>query len=93
MSLSFAVNTSGNGFNSVQLSYSITPGHPDPSFVVVGSLPILAAGGFHVLNFGVPSAVNGQPDVALRLTFTGGTSSGNNLETVIDNIQLGEGIR
>ena len=88
MSLSFAVNTSGNGFNSVQLSYSITPGHPDPSFVVVGSLPILAAGGFHILNFGVPSAVNGQPDVALRLTFTGGTSMGNNLETVIDNIQL-----
>jgi PEP-CTERM motif-containing protein len=88
MSLNFAVDTSGNGFNSVQLSYSITPGHPDPSFVVVGSLPILAAGSFHFLTFSVPSAVNGQPDVALRLTFTGGVSMGNNLETVIDNIQL-----
>jgi len=88
MSLSFAVNSAGNGFNNVQLLYSITPGHPDASFVSVGSLPILSGGGFHLLNFGVPSAVNGQPDVALRLTFTGGTSMGNNLETVIDNIQL-----
>jgi hypothetical protein len=88
MSLSFAVDTVGNGFNTVQLSYSITPGHPDPSFVVVGSLPIFAAGGFHILTFAIPSAVNGQPDVILRLTFNGGFSSGNNLQTVIDNIQL-----
>ena len=88
MSLSFAINTAGNGFNNVELLYSITAGHPDPSFVSVGSLAILSAGGFHLLTFGVPSAVNGQPDVALRLTFTGGTSMGNNLETVIDNIQL-----
>lgn len=88
MSLSFAVNSAGNGFNNVELLYSITPGHPDPSFVSAGSLPILSGGGFHLLNFGVPSAVDGQPDVELRLTFTGGTSMGNNLQTIIDNIQL-----
>jgi len=88
MSLSFAVNSAGNGFNSVQLSYSITPGHPDPSFVVVGSQPILSGGGFNILTFVVPPAVNGQSDVVLRLTFTGGTSMGNNLQTIIDNIQL-----
>ena len=88
MSLSFAVNTAGNGFNNVELQYSITPGHPDPSFVSVGSQPILSGGGFHTLTFAVPPAVNGQPDVALRLVFTGGTSMGNNLQTVIDNIQL-----
>ena len=88
MSLSFAINTAGNGFNNVELSYSITPGHPDPSFVVVGSQPIPSGGGFNTLTFGIPAAVNGQPDVILRLTFTGGTSSGNNLQTVIDNIQL-----
>ncbi len=88
MSLSFAINTSGNGFNTVQLSYSITPGHPDPSFVVVGSQPILSGGGFQILTFAVPVAVNGQPDVVLRLTFNGGTSQGQNLQTIIDNIQL-----
>src|SRR4029077_8224331 len=80
MSLSFAVDSAGNGFNNVQLLYSITPGHADASFVSVGSLAILSAGGFHILTFGVPSAVNGQPDVALRLTCTGGASMGNNLE-------------
>jgi hypothetical protein len=88
MSLSFAVNSAGNGFNSVELQYSITPGHPDGSFVPVSSLPILAGGGFQVLTFSVPAAVDGQPDVVLRLVFTGGTSQGNNLQTVIDNIQL-----
>jgi len=88
MSLSFAVNTAGNGFNAAELQYSITPGHPDPSFVSVSTQPILSGGGFQILTFGVPSAVNGQPDVALRLVFTGGTSMGNNLQTIIDNIQL-----
>jgi hypothetical protein len=88
MSLSFAVDTSGNGFNTVQFSYSITPGHPETSFVVVGSNPILSGGGFQIITFGVPMAVDGQADVVLRLTFNGGTSNGNNLQTIIDNIQL-----
>jgi hypothetical protein len=86
MSLSFAINSAGNGFNSVQLSYSLTgPGGP---FIVVGSQPILTGGGFNVITFAVPAAVDGQPNVVLRLTFNGGTSSGNNLQTILDNIQL-----
>jgi hypothetical protein len=87
MSLSFAANTSGNGFNSVQLSYSLTG--PAGTFIVVGSQPILSGGGFNIITFAnLPPAINGQPSVFLRLTFTGGTSSGNNLQTIIDNIQL-----
>jgi hypothetical protein len=85
MSLSFAINTAGNGFNTVAFSYSTDGG---TTFTSVGSLPILSGGGFHILTFGVPSAVNGQANVVLRLTFDGGTSMGNNLQTVIDNIQL-----
>jgi hypothetical protein len=85
MSLSFAVNTAGNGFNSAALSYSLNGGG---TFTAVGSLPILSGGGFQILSFVLPAAVNNQPNVVLRLTFTGGTSMGNNLETVIDNIQL-----
>src|SRR5262245_21520513 len=88
MSLSFAINTADNGFNSVMISYSLTPGHPDGSFVVFATQPIPSGGGFNVFTFTVPSAIDHQPDVKLRLLFTGGTSSGNNLQTIIDNIQL-----
>jgi hypothetical protein len=86
MSLSFACNTSGNGFNLATLSYSLDLG---VSFTTVGSQPLFQGGGFNTVTFAnLPSAIDHQPNVILRLTFTGGTSSGNNLETVIDNIQL-----
>jgi len=86
MSLSFAINTSGNGFNFVTLSYSLTgPGGPFTNFATQF---IPAGGGFNAFTFAVPSAVDGQANVILRMTFTGGTSQGNNLQTIIDNIQL-----
>ena len=88
MSLSFAINTQGNGFNSVTLSYSITPGHLPGTFVDFATQAIPAGGGYNAFTFAVPAAVDHQPDVILRLTFTGGTSNGNNLQTFIDNIQL-----
>ncbi len=83
MSLSFAINTQGNGFNTVQFSYII--GGVE---TVVGSQFITSGGGFHVITFTVPVGAEGQPDVIFRLTFNGGTSNGNNLQTVIDNVQL-----
>ena len=85
MSLSFAINTSGNGFNSVTLSYSTNGGG---TFTNFATQFIPAGGGFNAFTFAVPSAVDGQANVILRMTFTGGTSQGNNLQTVIDNIQL-----
>ena len=73
--------------DGIGLSYSLTG--PLGTFIPVTSQPILSGGGFNVVTFAnLPSAINGQPSVILRLTFTGGTSNGNNLETVIDNIQL-----
>ena len=86
MSLSFAINTAGNGFDHFQLSYSTDGG---TTFTNVG-VPVFipSGGGFHLFTIGVPSAVDGQANSILRLVFTGGTSMGNNLETVIDNIQL-----
>ena len=84
MSLSFAVNSAGNGFNSVTLQYSLD----GVNFTNASTLAIASGGGFNVLTFAVPTAVDGQPFVTLRLVFTGGTSSGNNLQTIIDNIQL-----
>jgi hypothetical protein len=85
MSLSFAIDTAGNGFNMVELSYSTTgPGGP---FTVVGS-QFIATGGVQIITFAVPSGADHQADLVLRLTFSGGTSEGQNLQTVIDNIQL-----
>lgn len=86
MSLSFAINTSGNGFNSVTLSYSLNGGG---SFTNFATQALPSGGGFNVFTIAVPSAIDHQSDVILRLTFTGGTSSGQNLQTIIDNIQLG----
>src|SRR6476660_149428 len=85
MSLSFAVNTSGNGFNSVVLQFSTN----GVTFVPAGTAAIPSGGGFNIITFAnLPAAIDGQPFVTLRLVFTGGTSSGNNLQTIIDNIQL-----
>jgi len=86
MSLTFACNTSGNGFNLATLSYSTDGGL---NFTPIASQPLIQGGGFNTVTFAnLPSAIDHQSDVILRLTFTGGTSSGNNLQTVIDNIQL-----
>ena len=86
MSLSFAINTSGNGFNSVTLSYSTNGG---TTFTDFATQALPSGGGFNVFTIGVPAAIDGQPNVILRMTFTGGTSNGQNLQTIIDNIQLG----
>jgi hypothetical protein len=85
MSLSFAVNTTGNGFDHVQLSYSLDGGM---TFTNVGASVFIPSSGVQTITIGVPSAVDNQPSVILRLTWTGGTSMGNNLQTVVDNIQL-----
>jgi len=86
MSWSFAINTQGNGFNSVTFSYSTTG--PGGTFTNFNTMFIPSGGGFQLFSSLVPPAVDGQPNVTLRLTFDGGTSRGQNLQTVIDNIQL-----
>ena len=85
MSLSFAANTAGNGFNNVAFSYSTDGG---ANFTGAGSHAIASGGGFQIITFAVPASVDEQSNVVLRMTFNGGTSHGNNLQTVIDNIQL-----
>jgi hypothetical protein len=84
MSLSFAINSNGNGFETVSLFYSVNGGS---TFTFVSSQAILAGSG-QVLTFAVPIAANNQPSLVLRLEFTGGQSNGNDLQNVIDNIQI-----
>jgi hypothetical protein len=86
LSLSFAINTQGNGFDTVAFSYSTTG--PLGTFTPVGSHKITSGHGFQIITFAVPTVIETSTDAVLRLTFTGGTSSGTDLQTVIDNIQL-----
>ena len=86
MSLSYAVNTNGNGFNTQTWQYSITPGHADNTFVQFAQFTGLT--GLEIPTAAVPTVVNQNPDLVLRIVFSEGHSNGNDLQTVIDNIQL-----
>jgi hypothetical protein len=86
MSISFAVNVSGNGFTTAALWYSTNGG---VSFTQApGQIFNLPNSGTFVVNFTVPAAANNAPLLVLRLQFTGGQSSGQNLQDTIDNIQI-----
>jgi hypothetical protein len=86
MSISFAVDVVGNGYTTVALWYSIDGG---ATFTMApGQTLTLPSSGAIVVSFTVPAAANNQPLLVLRLEFTGGQSSGNNLQNVIDNIQI-----
>jgi hypothetical protein len=86
MSISFAVNVAGNGFSAVSLFYSTNGG---VTFTMApGQTFNLPNSGTFVVSFSVPTAANNAPLLVLRLQFTGGQSSGNNLQDVIDNIQI-----
>jgi hypothetical protein len=87
MSLSFAVNTQGNGFNMVTLNYSTDGGG---NFIPIGS-SFIASGGDQLISFAIPVGAEGQSNVIFQLVWDGGTSSGEDLQTVVDNIVL-EGI-
>jgi hypothetical protein len=92
LSLSFANDNNGNGFDTITLSYSTT-GAPN-TFTQIGS-PLSPVGtGSNILITGAGAwgtTFNVTPSATgfFRLTFSGGQSNGNNRETVIDNIQLG----
>src|SRR5260370_13435042 len=83
MSLTFATNGSGNGFTGVQLFYSTNSGG---TFTAGPSVVLTQAQ--QLVTLAVPVGANNAPLLVLRLQFTGGQSSGSNLQTCIDNIQI-----
>jgi hypothetical protein len=85
LSLSFAIDNNGNGFNAAQLSYS-TDGGTTFTNIAAGAFTFTTGPNQLIVSgtFNVPQ----QPGLILRLTFSGGQSNGNNRQTVIDNIQL-----
>jgi hypothetical protein len=84
-SLSFAVNTNGNGYHNIQLAYQVNGG----GFINFGA-PVVIGNGTSVVVIDLTglAAINNQGSVDLRVTFSGGNSNGQNLQTQIDNIQL-----
>jgi PEP-CTERM motif. len=87
MSLSYAVNTNGNGFSTQTWQYSITAGHADNTFVQFAQFTGLT--GLQTLGPTLlGAATNNQPDLVIRIVFSGGQSNGQDDQTIIDNIQL-----
>ena len=86
LSVSFAVNNQGNGYNTVQLSYIIGGNTTIVSSQSIGTVITTIAWSSSAF----PSLVGAenQPAVTFVLTFNGGQSNGNNIETLIDNIRL-----
>jgi hypothetical protein len=86
MSISFAVDIVGNGYTAVALWYSTNGGG---TFTMApGQTFTLPTSGAIVVSFTVPAAANNAPLLVLRLEFTGGMSTGTNLQDEIDNIQI-----
>jgi hypothetical protein len=86
MSISFAVNVTGNGFTTVALWYSTNGGGtftqaPGQTFTLPSSGPV-------VISFTVPAVANNAPLLVVRLQFTAGQAPGNNLQDALDNIQI-----
>jgi hypothetical protein len=86
LSVSFAVNNEGNGYNTVQLSYIIGGNTTIVSSQSIGT--VITTISWSSSAFPVLAGAENQPLVTFCLTFNGGQSNGNNIETLIDNIRL-----
>jgi hypothetical protein len=83
MTLSFATNGNGNGFTAVQLSYSTNGG----ATFTAGPSALLTQHP-QIVSLAVPAGANNAPLLVLRFDFTGGQSNGNDIQTIVDNIQV-----
>lgn len=85
MSVSFAYAANGNGYNAVQLLVSTNGG---ASFTAVSAVIPLAATPGAVVSIPIPAGTANQPNLVIRLAFTGGQSNGNDLQFQLDNVQI-----
>ena len=85
MTLSFAINAQGNGFQTANLYYSTNGGTTFTLFATQA----LPNSGTIIVSAAVPTLANNAPNLVLRIELTGGQSNGTNLQNVIDNIQVG----
>jgi len=85
-SVSFAINSNGNGFAFVSLRMSTDGGLTFPTTI---SAPQVIPGGTSTLTLNVtPGTTLNIPMLVLSMTFTNGQSNGVDLQDIIDNIQV-----
>jgi hypothetical protein len=84
LSLSFAINALGNGFDTGSIAFTTNGGATWTTFFTAG----IPNGGSSVVSVAVPVSANNQNLLALRIELTGGHSNGSDLQNVIDNIQV-----
>ena len=84
MTVTFATNGNGNGFTAVQLFYSTNGG---ATFTAGPSVALHTRAATR--NFGSSlSGLTTHHHWSCELQFTGGQSNGNDLQTIVDNIQI-----
>jgi hypothetical protein len=88
MSVSFAIDVVGNGYTLASLFYSTDGGVNFTNSGNSVTIPNLTREGPVLITLPVPTAANNVPDLVLRIQFTGGQSSGANLQDVSDNIRV-----
>jgi hypothetical protein len=85
LSLSFAYNNNGNGFTTAKFQFSTNGG---TSFTDISTSTLTTGGNFTATSAILPVAANNQASVIMQICFSGGTSNGNNIQTLIDNVRL-----
>ena len=86
MSVSFAIEARGNGYTLAALFYSTDGG---VNFTFSGASVIIPnRRGALLITLPVPTVANNAPNLVVRIQFTGGQSSGQNVQDVIDNIRV-----
>ena len=85
MSVSFALNVLGNGYDLVTLFYSTDGG---VTFTNSGNFRVIPTAGTLLVTLPVPTAANNVPDLVVRLQFNGGQSNGANIQDILDNIRV-----
>ena len=85
MSLSFAYNIAGNGFSTATFQYDI---HDGNGFQTISTSTLLTGGTFTAQSATVPMAAENQASVTFAICFSGATSNGTDLQTIIDNVRL-----
>jgi hypothetical protein len=92
-SVSFAYFSDGNGWAFVTLQYSTNSGatfQTMPGTMANTPLPATGSSGSFIVFNTIPAGTTlNQPNLILRLLFTGGQSNGANLQFELDNIQIG----
>jgi hypothetical protein len=84
MTLSFAIQSAGNGFTTATVQVSANGG----PFTTVFVSALIPPNSLTLISTALGATADNANPLIVRIILTGGTSNGNNLETVIDNVRV-----